>query len=89
VLALLIELRMFDMPPVPPGYPLNVRFWKALAFAGFLWIAGWACYGEWVCLRSLEIERLVGGGTVVVWLAIANLAGMLVYTLAFSVLTAG
>jgi hypothetical protein len=86
-LALLLELRMYDAPKRPPTLSmLNYGLLRATLFGGFLWVAGISCYGEWVCLRSLELDRLVGGGTLAVWTAIVDLAALVLSALALRVL---
>jgi hypothetical protein len=81
-LALLIELRGFDMPKPPSqasrSQTIFVRWSGILCFVV---IAGMSCYGEWVCLRSLELDRVVGFGTTAVWGAIVILAVLILLVL--------
>jgi hypothetical protein len=49
-------------------------------------LGGSACFGEWVCLRSLELNRLAAGGTYAVWSTIVVLAGSLLTSLALRIL---
>lgn len=79
-LTLLVELRAFEPPAsMSTGGRLGV-------LGAFLWIAGLTAYGEWVCLRSLELGHLAAGGTGAVWAAIANLGGFVVAQLVIRIL---
>lgn len=81
-LAILIELRAFDVPlearPIPRRLKLGALF-------SVLYLAGFAGYAEWVCLRSLELGHLTGGGTFIIWAALAVLAGTLIAALALRI----
>jgi hypothetical protein len=74
------------MPPPPPQYVPLVPLGKSLAFGAFLLIAGWTCFGEWICLRSLEIGHLAHGGTGAVWTAIGILTTSVLGNLALRIL---
>ena len=74
------------MPPAPPRYAHIEPYMKAVGLGILGVLAGWACFGEWVCLRSLELNRLAAGGTYAVWSAIVLLATMLLISLALRIL---
>ena len=78
-LAALLELRAYGMPKMPPQIPVRrVRIAQVAQFVGFLTIVGVTGWGEFVCLRSLEVGRLVAGGTGIAWAAITAQTALIV-----------